>query len=140
MPSHRWALFCGTRVKPPRRYAHVVWIWMENHSYGDIVGSPNAPFINSLIAGCGLATNLPQHHAREPAEIPRRGLGPLAGGAAALPVRLQPVGRVQHHGRQHLRTRAVVEGLRGIDAHELSDDRLRRVRGSSQPATALYQP
>ena len=30
---------------------------MENHSYGDIVGSPNAPFINSLIAGCGLATN-----------------------------------------------------------------------------------
>src|SRR2546428_9232326 len=101
--------FCGTRPKPPRRYAHVVWIWMENHSYGDIVGSPNAPFINSLIAGCGLATNLPQHHAREPAEIPRRGLGPLAGGAAALPVRLQPVGRVQHHGRQHLRTRAVVE-------------------------------
>ena len=49
--------FCGTRAKPPRRYAHVVWIWMENHSYGDIVGSPNAPFINSLIAGCGLATN-----------------------------------------------------------------------------------
>ena len=49
--------FCGTRAKPLRHYAHVVWIWMENHSYGDIVGSPYAPFINSLIAGCGLATN-----------------------------------------------------------------------------------
>jgi hypothetical protein len=49
--------FCGTRLKRPRTYAHVVWIWMENHSYGAIVGSPNAPFINSLIADCGLATN-----------------------------------------------------------------------------------
>jgi hypothetical protein len=49
--------FCGTRAKPPRTYAHVVWIWMENHSYGQIVGSPYAPFINSLIAACGLATN-----------------------------------------------------------------------------------
>jgi len=28
-----------------------------------------------------------------------------------------------------------VEGLRGIDAHELSDDRLRRLRGPAQPAT-----
>ena len=48
---------CGTRPKPPRQYAHVVWIWMENHSYGTIVGSPDAPYINSLIADCGLATN-----------------------------------------------------------------------------------
>lgn len=30
---------------------------MENHSFSQIVGSPDAPYINSLIAGCGLATN-----------------------------------------------------------------------------------
>jgi phospholipase C len=30
---------------------------MENHSYGDIIGSPQAPYINSLAAKCGLAAN-----------------------------------------------------------------------------------
>src|SRR5215469_13356731 len=28
---------CG-RVAAPPEYRHVVWIWMENHSYGDIIG------------------------------------------------------------------------------------------------------
>jgi hypothetical protein len=51
--------FCGTRTtRPPRKYAHVIWIWLENHSFADIVGSPDAPYINgTLIPGCGLATN-----------------------------------------------------------------------------------
>jgi phosphatidylinositol-3-phosphatase len=36
----------------------VIWIFMENHGYADVVGSPSAPYINeTLIAGCGLATN-----------------------------------------------------------------------------------
>jgi phospholipase C len=30
---------------------------MENHSYGEIVGSPEAPYINGLAGECGLATN-----------------------------------------------------------------------------------
>jgi len=30
---------------------------MENHDYAEIVGSPDAPYINSLIASYGLATN-----------------------------------------------------------------------------------
>ena len=30
---------------------------MENHSYEQIVGSPDAPYINRLAARCGLATN-----------------------------------------------------------------------------------
>jgi len=49
--------FCGIKSRHPRQYAHVVWIWMENHDYGQIVGSPDAPYINSLIGACGLATN-----------------------------------------------------------------------------------
>src|SRR5207237_1205892 len=48
---------CGTQPTPPATYAHVVWIWMENHSYEAIVGSPEAPYENGLIADCGLATN-----------------------------------------------------------------------------------
>ena len=56
--SHAQTAICGTRSTPPPTYAHVIWIWMENHSFGDIVGSPAAPYINDvLVAGCGLATN-----------------------------------------------------------------------------------
>jgi hypothetical protein len=48
---------CGTATSAPT-YSHVVWIWMENHSYGDIIGnSAQAPYINSLASRCGLATN-----------------------------------------------------------------------------------
>ena len=48
---------CGTMTKRPRHYQHIVWIWMENHSYTQIIGSPDAPYINGLAASCGLATN-----------------------------------------------------------------------------------
>jgi phospholipase C len=50
---------CGTRhASPPRIYGHVVWIWLENKSYGQIVGDGSAPYINrALIPECGLATN-----------------------------------------------------------------------------------
>lgn len=48
---------CGRAAAPPT-YRHVVWIWMENHSYGDIIGNRSqAPYINSLASECGLATN-----------------------------------------------------------------------------------
>jgi phosphatidylinositol-3-phosphatase len=47
---------CGTATTPPA-YHHVIWIWMENHSFGDIIGNKSqAPYINSLAASCGLAT------------------------------------------------------------------------------------
>jgi phospholipase C len=48
---------CG-RVAVPPTYRHVVWIWMENHSYGDIIGNKaQAPYLNALASECGLATN-----------------------------------------------------------------------------------
>lgn len=46
---------CG--VQHPHPYTHVVWIWMENRAYNTIIGSSQAPYINSLAAECGLATN-----------------------------------------------------------------------------------
>jgi len=47
---------CGTLAKAPS-YTHVIWIWMENHSYSSIIGSSQAPYLNSVATECGLATN-----------------------------------------------------------------------------------
>jgi phosphatidylinositol-3-phosphatase len=47
---------CGTVSAPPA-YRHVIWIWMENRSFGDIIGNKSqAPYLNALAAECGLAT------------------------------------------------------------------------------------
>jgi phosphatidylinositol-3-phosphatase len=48
---------CGFRSTPPSNYAHVIWIWMENHAYSQIIGSSAAPYENQLANACGLATN-----------------------------------------------------------------------------------
>jgi hypothetical protein len=50
-----------TAIKPAATaspvFSRVYVIVMENKEYGDIVGNSNAPYINSLIAQYGLATN-----------------------------------------------------------------------------------
>jgi hypothetical protein len=43
----------GSKLAPVHR---VVWIVMENQSYGNVIGSRPAPYINRLAAACGLAT------------------------------------------------------------------------------------
>jgi phospholipase C len=63
---------------PSTKYTHVVWIWMENHSYGEIVGSPEAPYINGLAGECGLATNY--HNVSHPS------LPNYIAGTSALPL------------------------------------------------------
>jgi len=47
---------CGTLTTAPA-YSHVIVIMMENHSYNTIIGSSQAPYINSVASECGLATN-----------------------------------------------------------------------------------
>jgi phosphatidylinositol-3-phosphatase len=47
---------CGTR-HAPRAWKHVVWILMENRDYGTIVGRAHAPYLNSLVRECGVATS-----------------------------------------------------------------------------------
>jgi hypothetical protein len=58
-PAQPAGSMCGSlsSVRPPPVVAHVVWIFMENKSEGKVVGSRRAPFIQSLLAACGLATN-----------------------------------------------------------------------------------
>jgi phospholipase C len=47
---------CGTTSTAPT-YKHVIWIWFENHSYSQIIGSSSAPYFNTVANECGLATN-----------------------------------------------------------------------------------
>ncbi len=47
---------CGTRPAPPPAYQHVVWIFMENHRYPQVIGSADAPFETALAHRCGTAT------------------------------------------------------------------------------------
>lgn len=48
---------CGFAPTGSASYREVVWIWFENHSYDQIVASPRLPYLNSLIAECGLETD-----------------------------------------------------------------------------------
>ena len=48
---------CGTGLKAPAQFRHVIVIMDENHSYGDIIGNKSAPYENQLAKTCGLATN-----------------------------------------------------------------------------------
>jgi hypothetical protein len=38
-------------------YDHVIWIWMENKSFGDVIGNSAAPYETSLARLCATATN-----------------------------------------------------------------------------------
>ena len=48
---------CGFTAPGQAHYSHVVWIWMENHPYGAVIGSASAPYENEVARRCGLATN-----------------------------------------------------------------------------------
>ena len=48
---------CGSGGNPPKIYDHVIWIWMENHSYGQVIDSTAAPFETGLAHACGTATS-----------------------------------------------------------------------------------
>jgi phosphatidylinositol-3-phosphatase len=47
---------CGALVGRPAHITHVVWIVMENRSYSEVIGG-GAPYISTLAARCGVATN-----------------------------------------------------------------------------------
>jgi phospholipase C len=55
---------CGQTATAPATWSHVVWIWMENHSFNQVIGTSAAPFENQLAGACGLATNY--HNASHP--------------------------------------------------------------------------
>ena len=48
---------CGRTGSPPATYDHVVWIWLENHTEGQVIGSPSAPYETMLAHRCGTASH-----------------------------------------------------------------------------------
>lgn len=61
---HRWmagwmaAVACAAAQAAPPTYDHIVVVVEENHSFSDVIGSPDAPFINSLATGGALLTGM----------------------------------------------------------------------------------
>ena len=55
-PQPSSAPACGVSTAPAV-WRHVVWIVMENHSYGQAMGTPSTPYTNALAARCGVATD-----------------------------------------------------------------------------------
>lgn len=47
---------CGMSSDRPA-VRHVIWIWLENHAAGEILGSPAAPRLNAIAQSCGVATH-----------------------------------------------------------------------------------
>jgi hypothetical protein len=48
---------CGDTSTAPAHYRHVVWIWMENHTWGTVFGNASAPYLNTLAGKCGTDSN-----------------------------------------------------------------------------------
>jgi len=48
---------CGTRSIAPATYAHVIWVWMENKHYTDVINNAAAPYQTQLSQQCGTATH-----------------------------------------------------------------------------------
>ena len=44
---------CGWRPARPDHWDHVVWIWMENKNYGQVIDDRSAPFTTWLAHQCG---------------------------------------------------------------------------------------
>jgi len=43
---------CGWRSSPPKAWDHVIWIWMENHTYHQVIDQRSAPFTSWLAHQC----------------------------------------------------------------------------------------
>jgi hypothetical protein len=43
---------CGWRPAPPKAWDHVIWIWMENHTYHQVIDQQSAPFTTGLARQC----------------------------------------------------------------------------------------
>ncbi|MEO8264207.1 MAG: hypothetical protein ABI706_01725 [Ilumatobacteraceae bacterium] len=59
-----WVGPCGRRGAAPSSYDQVIWIWMENKDLGEVFDAATTPFMHSLAASCGTASNYVDHGIR----------------------------------------------------------------------------
>jgi hypothetical protein len=104
-PTAASAQACGTLKKHPKGgYQHVIWIWMENHNYDQIIGSADAPYTNSIATQCGLATDF--HN------LTHVSLGNYIGAVTGLPL----LDSTTHQDLQPFLRDCIVEGPTGACA------------------------
>ncbi|MEP6710455.1 MAG: alkaline phosphatase family protein [Candidatus Saccharibacteria bacterium] len=48
---------CGVTSSPPAQYRHVIWLWMENKKFPQVIGNKDAPYTTSLSKKCATASN-----------------------------------------------------------------------------------
>ena len=65
------AVAAGDAAAAPWSPSHVVVVIEENHAFAQIIGNPDAPFINKLAAEGALFTDAHGDPPSEPAELPR---------------------------------------------------------------------
>lgn len=56
-PRERRSAPCGWEANPPSQWRHVIWIWMENESYNEVIDTAATPYLTQLAHLCGLATD-----------------------------------------------------------------------------------
>ena len=128
---------CGTKAKPGS-YKHIIWIFMENHSYPNIIGSSQAAYVNTVAKECGSATNYHNiTHPSLPNYIAATSGLPLSALPGFLPD-CSPAVRLQYVGEEHLRPGQDVEVLRGEHAVELRPGQCGQLRGAAQPGRVLH--
>ena len=62
--SVEWVGPCGRAETAPSLHDHVIWIWMENKDRGDVFDATTTPFMHTLAASCGSASNYVDHGIR----------------------------------------------------------------------------
>ena len=55
---------CGKAGPVPATYRHVIWIWMENKTYSEVIGSSAAPYLTRLAHRCATARHYADAGAR----------------------------------------------------------------------------
>ena len=48
---------CGATTPAPATYDHIIWVWMENHTSEQVLGTRDAPYENMLARQCAHATD-----------------------------------------------------------------------------------
>ena len=62
--SVEWVGPCGRAEAAPSLHDHVIWIWMENKDRGEVFDATTTPFMHTLAASCGSASNYVDHGIR----------------------------------------------------------------------------
>ena len=128
---------CGTKAKPGS-YKHIIWIFMENHSYPNIIGSSQAAYINTVAKECGLATNY--HNITHPS-LPNyiaatSGLA-LSSLSGFLPD-CSPAAGCNTSAKSIFGQVKTWKIVRGEHALELRPGQCRQLRGAAQPGHVLH--